>query len=83
MSERFGIEVKLKDGSTDWYDPCTEFPENVNGFYTICNSSYEYEIPVEDVESITKYDLCKVCEYDTRTFDCAEEQCYNHRYIID
>ena len=77
MSERFGIQVNYKDGKKDWFDPCTEFPEPINGIYTIDNGCYTYEIEAAHVKDIFKYDLCKDCSYDVRAYDCTEECCYN------
>jgi len=71
----FGIEVHYKNGGKDWYDPCTKEPVESDGKIQVETNTYSYELDSSEVEKWTKYELCKVCEYDKRTFGCTDSMC--------
>lgn len=70
--EQFGIKFKMKDGSTDYYDPLKkdDFQETSDAF--VLGMNYLYEIPKSEVESFKWYDICDDCGY-----ELFEEGCRN------
>lgn len=67
-----GIEVKLKNGKTECFDPVdeNEFNSMINQAtekYYINNGIYDYEFNICDVEEIFTYEIHSCCGFDKRT----------------
>ena len=69
----FGIEINFKDGSKDWVDPVEDEPYEKNSKLFVTNNCYTYFYYIEKVEKWFKYDLCKKCFFDTRTYGCTDQ----------
>lgn len=75
-----GLRFHFYDGTTLEFDP-VEYGgievEDVRGIphYIFSNSAYSYEVPVEDVEGYSWYDLCSTCgkELDPDCPNCEYE----------
>jgi len=75
-----GIEILLKDGSTEWLDPVDEAEfdsmlEEALDKYVVSVISNDYTYAVEDIVSIEKYLLHECCGSDARgrhAYHCTE-----------
>jgi hypothetical protein len=73
----FGVEIDFRSGKKDWVDPVTDEPAVESGILTVKSNQYSYEYKLLDVDKWAKYDLCKRCNYDVRTYDCRKNECFN------
>lgn len=67
-----GVEVKLKNGKKEWFDPVDENEFNLmlgqaTEKYLINNGLYDYDFNVCDVEEIFTYEIYGCCGFDKRT----------------
>ncbi len=70
--KQFGIKFKMKDESTDYYDPLNQNDLSETDNHYILNMTYIYDIPKEDVEYFEWYELCEDCGY-----ELLEDSCRN------
>ena len=77
MNQSFGVEIIYKNGKRDWVDPVSDEPIEKDGVLIVTNDYYSYEYTLSSMDRWFKYDLCNVCRYDVRTFDCTEDECLN------
>ena len=70
--KQFGIKFKMKEGSTDYYDPLNQNDLSETDNHYILNMTYIYDIPKEDVEYFEWYELCEDCGY-----ELLEDSCRN------
>lgn len=79
----FGVEINYKNGKKDWVDPVESEPVEKDGVLIVTNNFYSYEYSMVNIEKWFKYELCKTCNYDLRTYDCSENDCLNPRHSND
>ena len=79
-TDMFGVEINYINGKKDWVDPCSEEPIEKDGVLFVENDCHIYEYPIVNLEKWFKYDLCKTCGYDVRTYECGPTECLNPRY---
>lgn len=68
--KQFGIKFKMKDGSTDYYDPINQNDLSETDNHYILNMSYVYDIAKNEVESFEWYELCDDCGYELFEGSC-------------
>ena len=73
----FGVEINYRNGKKDWVDTVTDEPSENDGILTVTNNNYSYEYKLSDLDKWFKYNLCKKCNYDVRTYDCSKDECFN------
>lgn len=76
----FGVEINYKNGKKDWIDPVLDEPTEKDGILEVKGGLYTYEYPLKNIKEWFKYDLCKQCDYDMRTYDCTDSGCFNPRH---
>lgn len=76
----FGVHIKFKDGTSDWIDPVSEDPTEIDGILTINNSSNSYDYELSKVDTWEKYRLCNKCLFDLTKYDCTDYQCLNPKF---
>ena len=83
IGEAFGVEILLRDGRSEWIDPVTEDPTEVNGILSISNTCSAYSYKAKDIASWFKYAICEQCGFDHRTYDCESGGCQNPRNALE
>jgi hypothetical protein len=73
-TENQGIEFKLQDGTSDFYDPVTELADD-GTYYTFTVRGYDYAIAKADVKEYRIYDTCPSCERELYQGTC--DNCTN------
>lgn len=79
----FGVEINYKNGKKDWVAPVESEPVEKDGVLIVTNNFYSYEYSMVNIEKWFKYELCKTCNYDLRTYHCSENDCLNPRHSND
>ena len=64
-----GIEFKYIDGTTESYDPISEFKIGLY-HYIFYVGGYNYQIPIDNVLELREYPLCQVCGYEVYSDGC-------------
>lgn len=79
IMEFFGVEVTLKSGEVESFDPVYEddFLANDESMLIIVGI-YSYEFRMDDVQSFRKYDLCPSCSREIEGGMCENSQCSNY-----
>ncbi len=74
--ENKGIQFYYKDGTTEWYDPISDYVETETE-YTFYVLGYSYNISKEKVKDYRVYNLCEKCGHEDYEVEgcvmCAQE----------